>query len=266
MRKATLTVFAALLFGAWANAQSGGPPPGPPPEGPHRFRGEGGPAPFSFGMHAGKVVAGAPFSADATDQATQTLADGNTITHTISGHMARDSQGRTYIQHTINGGPLAQNGPVTIVFLSDPVAGYAYVLDPNKKTATRRAIKSPGEEAGGEPPRPPRPNSNNRVESDLGTQNINGVAAQGKSIVHTIPAGEMGNSKPIVSTSETWYSPDLQIPVMAKHNDPRSGSSVFALTNIVRGDPPASLFQVPSDYTVKDAPAGRGHRPPPPAQ
>lgn len=265
MRKATLTVFAALLFGAIANAQSGGGPP-PPPDGPHGFRGEGGPGPFGFGMHAGKVVTGAPFSADATDQATQTLADGNTITHTISGHMARDNQGRTYIQHTINSGPFAQNGPVTIVFLSDPVAGYTYVLDTNTKTATRRALKPGGPEGGAGGPRPPHGNANNRVESDLGTQNVNGVSAQGKSIVHTIPAGEMGNSKPIVSTSETWYSPDLQIPVMAKHNDPRAGSSVFTLTNIVRGDPPASLFQVPSDYTIKDAPAGRGHHPPPPVQ
>ncbi|HEX3684912.1 MAG TPA: hypothetical protein VHU83_20410 [Bryobacteraceae bacterium] len=268
MRKATLTVFAALLFSAMVDAQSGGPPP-PPPDGPHGFRGAGGPGPFGFGMHPWKVVTGAPFSADATDQATQTLADGNTIQHTVIGHMARDSEGRTYIQHTINGGPLAQNGPVKIVFLSDPVAGYSYVLDPNTKTATRRALRTPSEGA-----HPPEPGDNfagkqggpaaaNRVETDLGTQSINGVTAQGKSITHTIPAGEMGNAKPITSTSETWYSSDLQIPVMAKHSDPRSGSSVYTLTNIQRGDPPASLFQVPSDYTIKDAPAGRGHRPAP---
>jgi len=259
MRKATLTVFAALLFSAMVQAQSGGPPPPPPPGGPHGFHGAGGPGPFGFGMHQGKVVTGAPFSADATDQATQTLADGNTIQHTITGHMARDSQGRTYVQHTINGGPLAQNGPVNIIFLSDPVAGYSYVLNPTTKTATRRALKSPtGETGRARGPREGGPESANRVESDLGTQNINGITAQGKSIVHTIPAGEMGNAKAIVSTSETWYSPDLQIPVMAKHSDPRSGSSVYTLTNIQRGDPPASLFQVPSDYTIQDAPAGRG--------
>jgi len=261
MRKASLTVLAALLAGAIAFAQSGGPPPPPPPGGPHGFHPDGPGGPFGFGIHLGKVVTGAPFSADATDQSTQTLADGNTIQHAITGHMARDSQGRTYIQHTINSGPLAQNGPVTIVFLSDPVAGYSYVLDPNTKTAMRRALKPPPEANAADAP--PHPSSANRTESDLGTQNINGVTAQGKTITHTIPAGEMGNAKPIVSTSETWYSPDLQIPVMAKHSDPRSGSSVFTLTNIQRGAPPASLFQVPSDYTIQDAPAGRGpHHPP----
>jgi hypothetical protein len=267
MRNATLLFGVALLLGAMANAQTGGPPPAPP-GGPHGFHGEGGPGPFGFGMHPGKLVTGAPFSADATDQATQTLADGNTIQHTITGHMARDSQGRMYVQHTINSGPLAQNGPVNIVFLTDPVAGYSYVLDTNKKTATRRVLKTPqGEHA---PPEPGTafagkrggPAAANRVETDLGSQNINGVTAQGKSIVHTIPAGEMGNVKPVVSTSETWYSPDLQIAVMAKHSDPRFGSSVYTLTNIQRGDPPAALFQVPSDYTIQDAPAGRGHRGP----
>lgn len=262
MKKATLALIGALALSATLYAQ--GPdvaPPPPPPGGPHGLH-MGGPGPFGFGMHPGKVVRGAPFSADVSDQTTQTLGDGNTLQHSMTGRMARDSQGRTYIQHTINGGPLAQSGPKNIVFLSDPVAGYSYVLDPDTKTATRRVLKTPSE---GHPNFAQRtgPMAANRVESDLGTQNINGVTAQGKSITHTIPAGAMGNAKPIVSTSETWFSPDLQIPVMAKHSDPRSGTSVYALTNIQRGDPPASLFQVPSDYTIKDATRGEGPHPPP---
>ena len=103
----------------------------------------------------------------------------------------------------------------------------------------------------------------NRVESDLGTHTINGITVQGKSITHTIPAGAMGNAKPIVSTSETWISPDLQVPVMAKHTDPRSGTSVYTMTNIQRSEPPASLFQVPSDYTIQDAAAREGRHHPP---
>lgn len=268
MRKAMMAVLSALIGTVMVYGQSAASaPPPPPPGGPHGFRMGGGPGPFGFGMHPGKIVTGAPFAADATDQTTQTLADGNTIQHTITGHLARDSQGRMYVQHTINGGPLAQNGPKNVIFLSDPIAGYDYVLDPNAKTAIRRALRTPPE---GSPeasarfgPRAGGGMAANRVESDLGTQTINGVSAQGKSITHTIPAGEMGNAKPIVSTSETWFSPDLQIPVMAKHNDPRSGSSTYTLTNIQRGDPPASLFQVPSDYTITDAAPGRGpHHPP----
>jgi hypothetical protein len=263
MRKATLALIGVFAVCAMAYGQADSAPPPPPPGGPHGFHMRGEPGPFGFGMHPGKVVTGAPFSADVSDQTTETLADGNTIQHTVTGRMARDSQGRTYVQHTINGGPLAQNGPKNIIFLSDPVAGYSYVLDPDTKTAMRRALKTPPDAHGNFAPREGGRMAANRVESDLGTQNINGVTAQGKSITHTIPAGEMGNAKPIVSTSETWLSPDLQIPVMAKHSDPRSGTSVYTLTNIQRGDPPASLFQVPSDYTIKDAARGEGpHHPP----
>ena len=42
---------------------------------------------------------------------------------------------------------------------------------------------------------------------------------------------------------------------MTRHSDPRSGETTYRLTNIVRAEPAASLFQVPSDYTVKESPS-----------
>lgn len=251
MKRIGCTIFATLLMSAAGYGQAGPPPgPGHPPHGAF--------GPEGFGFHQRKVVTGAPYSADITDQIVQKLADGNTIQRTTTGHTARDNQGRTYLQQTITGGPLAQNGPTTITFISDPVAGYSYVLNPGTKTAERRAIKTPPSGSNfagpeGAPRGSPHPDSANRVETDLGTQNVNGVSAQGKSITHTIPAGAIGNAQPIVSTSEIWYSPDLQIPVLAKRNDPQSGQSTYSVTNIQRGDPPASLFQVPADYTIQDA-------------
>jgi hypothetical protein len=41
---------------------------------------------------------------------------------------------------------------------------------------------------------------------------------------------------------------------MTKHSDPRFGETVYRLTNISRTEPDASLFQVPADYKIKDAP------------
>ncbi len=86
----------------------------------------------------------------------------------------------------------------------------------------------------------------------LADQTIEGVLAHGKQVTTTIPAGTIGNDQPIVVTSETWYSPDLQTVVLSKRNDPRIGESVMAVTNIQRGEPSAALFQVPAGYTVKD--------------
>jgi hypothetical protein len=87
----------------------------------------------------------------------------------------------------------------------------------------------------------------------LGKQMIEGVEAEGQRATITIPAGEIGNEQPILIVSESWYSPDLQVTVMTRHSDPRMGETVYKLTNINRAEPPASLFQVPSDYTVKEA-------------
>ena len=87
-------------------------------------------------------------------------------------------------------------------------------------------------------------------KTDLGTQNIEGVAAQGTRVTRTIPAGTIGNDLPIVITTETWYSPELKVLVMSKTNDPRMGETTYKLTDIQRAEPAASLFQVPDDYTV----------------
>jgi hypothetical protein len=90
---------------------------------------------------------------------------------------------------------------------------------------------------------------------------LSGVTAQGKSMTRTIAAGSMGNAQPIVSTSEVWTSPDLQLVVLAKRTDPRLGQSTYSLQNIQRAEPATTLFQVPSDYAVKDGKArgfGRG--------
>jgi hypothetical protein len=87
---------------------------------------------------------------------------------------------------------------------------------------------------------------------DLGTRDFSGVKAEGKLRSYEIPAGEIGNRNAIVVSDETWYAPDLQVTVYTRHSDPRSGDTVFRLDKLKREEPAASLFSVPSDYTVKE--------------
>lgn len=89
-------------------------------------------------------------------------------------------------------------------------------------------------------------------KESLGKQNIEGVECDGTRETTTIPAGEMGNEQPINITTESWYSPELQVTVLRKFNDPRYGEDVYRLTNINRSEPNKDLFAVPSDYTVKE--------------
>ena len=91
-------------------------------------------------------------------------------------------------------------------------------------------------------------------KEDLGTQTIEGVAATGTRMTFTIPAGQIGNEGPINIVDERWFSKDLQTVVMTRHSDPRSGETVYRLTNINRTEPDHSLFEVPADYQIKEPP------------
>jgi len=97
-----------------------------------------------------------------------------------------------------------------------------------------------------------RGNNANEVKEQLGKQTIEGIEAEGTRTTITIPAGEIGNERAIEIVSERWYSPELQLVVMTRHIDPRSGETTYKLTNINRGEPAKSLFEVPAGYTVKE--------------
>lgn len=87
---------------------------------------------------------------------------------------------------------------------------------------------------------------------DLGTREIDGIKAQGKIKSYEIPAGEIGNRNAIVVSAESWYSSDLQVTLMTKRSDPRTGERTWRMSNIKRDEPAPALFVVPSDYVVKD--------------
>ena len=71
---------------------------------------------------------------------------------------------------------------------------------------------------------------------------IEGVLADGKRTTTTIPAGAIGNERPITTVAEEWTSPELQVLVLTDHKDPRSGDSSYRLVNVTRGDPSPSRY------------------------
>ena len=85
----------------------------------------------------------------------------------------------------------------------------------------------------------------------LPARDIEGVRAEGVRRTTTIAAGAIGNELPIQVVSEEWRSPELQVLVMTERSDPRVGTSTYRLLNITRTEPPAYLFEVPAEYTVR---------------
>src|SRR5205823_9038801 len=151
---------------------------------------------FGGGVHGGKVVKGAPFSAVAVSESTQTLADGNHINRKTQSNVYRDGQGRIRREITIAGfGPMAPSGqPKSFVVINDPVAGTKFMLHPDQKTAEQMG-RPFGRQKGAlrdkmEARQQQEIASGSLQKEDLGTQTVSGVTAQGTRITRIIPAGQ----------------------------------------------------------------------------
>ena len=256
----------------------------------HVFMRSGAPGPagavefISSEMLPGKVVKGAPYSAEAVTESVQTLADGNRITRRSTAAVARDSQGRTRRESDLSGIPaLPTEAAPRLAFINDPVSNTHYIVDETNRTVRKLsvrhsvtsdgktferkiAIAGPGIEAEDHVRMAPAPglvlermkhDKANEKEENLGTREFEGVRATGTRRTITIPAGEIGNDRAIEIVSEQWHSPELQTLVYSRHSDPRMGETSFRLMRISRAEPPPSLFEVPADYKVMEGPATR---------
>ncbi|HWG40293.1 MAG TPA: hypothetical protein VN658_07080 [Candidatus Acidoferrales bacterium] len=233
---------------------------------------------------AGEVVTAAPYTATATTESTQVLADGNRIVNKTSSFVARDSQGRTRRETDLHRiGTMQVDSPKT-VFINDPTTHTQYIFTPGGEAT--KVIRNEGNwkelpqilelrngkgeqhikekvivNLQGAHERQQSKESSEQVKhEDLGTQTIEGVSAQGKRETVTIPAGQIGNEKPIEIVTETWFSPELHTMVLRKHSDPRLGDSTYRLTDIKRNEPDAALFQPPPGTKVMVEPLLELHK------
>jgi hypothetical protein len=233
----------------------------------------------SFEKGSTAPVKSAPYSATINNESIQTLADGNRIVQTNTGTISRDSQGRTRQDAALPAiGNLSAASAPHLVFIQDPVAGTSYTLNLTDKTAWKNPmppggtdgpgaavgtffIQKPSEPPPVPPPAPPMIALTKHLATDeqleantesLGSQTMEGVVVNGVRTTHTIPAGQIGNDRPISIVTEVWTSTDLKTIISSKRNDPRMGEQTFRLTNIVRAEPDPSLFTVPADFKIVD--------------
>jgi len=216
-----------------------------------------------------KTVTGTPLTAVLVVTRDTTLADGNKIHNEWQSKIYRDSEGRVRREVAVDlATPTTGRVNRNFVMINDPVSGKRYMLNPDNKSARAlgpRGARHPNKggdqsasaTSGNEGPAEPR-GPGGVTRDQLGSKMVNGVMAEGVRVTRTIPAGAIGNDKPIEVVTERWYSPDLQIAVMTTHTDPMMGTVTTNMTSVVRGEPDSSLFQVPSDYRLD---AGRPNQP-----
>ncbi len=273
--RASLTTIAFITAALMAGAQG---PPRPAGFGGRGPGGPGGPWPGSFefgglvGGFGGKTVTGNPFQATFTITRTKTI-PGNTITNSTTGIIARDADGDTYRDVKLPSiGPWASSGDSQeFVYIRNVKAMMQYIVNKTKGTYQAFAIHKrnlpPGEGkmGKGHEKGPDSAASSNvsvtdnpaAVYLDAGTGTK--YTVDDKKITRTIPAGEIGNTNPIVITTERWYSSDLNLVLEETHSDPRFGSSIYQLSNIVLA-PSVSFTLDPSWQPAQRAKFGRRGR------
>jgi hypothetical protein len=199
------------------------------------------------------TVLGQPCTVVQQKDVTQQLADGTTLTHRTVVHKWRDSQGRFRRESAeIQAGetPVFQRASII-----DPVNNTFVNLNLERKTATvyhlpdhalhpyidqfdKDILALPGVQV--------------KVEK-LGGKTIDGVYVEGKRETRYRPTGTvtLGNDKPIVSVRDQWIAQDLKILMASSLDDPRE-KEVDRVTSLDRSEPDPALFEIPSDFTVKE--------------
>ncbi|HXM35984.1 MAG TPA: hypothetical protein VN920_12400 [Pyrinomonadaceae bacterium] len=190
----------------------------------------------------GKLVKGAPYSAEAVTEITQTLGDGNRIVNKSTAAIYRDSEGRTRREQTLRAiGPFATgNEPPQTIFISDPVAGTSYMLDARthvaRKTSTYRfeykiappaeGIKSPAPSEESAPQEASEPGkARTHIFAPAETP---GPGGEGVLTVNRIHGGEPMMTAPRVPGGEGGF-------VMEFHGDKKSAKTESLGKQIVEG-------------------------------
>jgi len=198
----------------------------------------------------------------------------------------RDSAGRVRREQSILGldfvPSLLGSEPQMATTIFDPIAGTVSTLDPAGKGTPsfiilrdgyRLSVPSSSPTIITLQPTPSVPMPAPKLES-LGTRQIDGLSATGEKSSSIIPAGRIGNDRPIEILDERWISIDLKVVLLARHRDPQTGEVEFRLTNIKRTEPSPDLFKVPANSFIMMSPsktptqapaAPQSPRPPQPA-
>ncbi len=197
-------------------------------------------------------LANAPFQATVTAEWTKHLADGTTTTVKNHRLVVRDSQGRIYQERrTLVPEGNSQESRIFRIEISNPVAHTKYFCDPSLRECELRSYDVPATE----PVIPVGAIANGTrylSRASLGSKTIEGLDAIGTRETITTQTGVIGNSAPVDSTKEFWYSPKLGLNLQVLRLDPLHGDQLFSVTDLTLSEPDSRLFVLPPGCKVVD--------------
>jgi hypothetical protein len=193
-------------------------------------------------------ITGAPFSATALIENQQLMPDGSMAASRNINLIGRDSRGRTHgemrprVPESFQGMP-----PLSEVHIFDPQTRVKTIYEPATRIARRQSMPEPPPTAS----LPSRPDPLVKIE-DLGSTTIDNIDVKGTRRTVIIPAQANGTGAALTVVDEYWYSEDLHLNLLLRHDDPRTGFQTIALTDIKREEPDQAFFEVPQGYKIVD--------------
>ena len=219
---------------------------------------------FTMSLDAGSsLITGHPYSAVSETKVTGPREKGRTG-KSAETRSYRNSGGQLRYEMFALGADLSKNAPDMIVLI-DLRAHTVCTLQPSTHTAYYSSISQEPDAAPASDESSPAGKAPDSVDDyvlagrapytestqELGMQIIQGLAVDGERTTRTLPAGSEGRDRPAVEVDEVWTSSELDLPMLAKHVDSDGSETVTHVTHLDRAEPAATLFQVPSDYTVQ---------------
>ena len=200
-------------------------------------------------------VPGAPFSGTVEILSRQFMPDGSTLTRRTINHIARNSAGVIHNERRRLQVPNSEDEPTLVSeHIFDPTTRLSTFLNPETRIARQMMLPKPPEAPENSTPETALApeNAKNLQTRDLGTQTVAGLILKGTRKQRTVPADRSGTGEEVTITDDYWYSEDLKIYLVLKHNDPRTGEQIVGIVNSERKEPDPKLFQIPVGYKVAD--------------
>jgi hypothetical protein len=200
-------------------------------------------------------IPNAPFTAVVDVQHTAIRPDGSITNLKSIRNLARDGRGRIHNESRTVVPAKSTNAPEVLhIHLYDPQTRVSTEIDVPKHSYFTHTMNHPPSTVPptvrfGSPSGTGLPQNDFSKEEDLGSQEIEGVTARGVRETQIIPAENSETGKEITVTDEYWYSDELRINLVMKHNDPRTGAITLRVTQITRGEPDPAVFEIPEGYT-----------------
>lgn len=200
-------------------------------------------------------IAGAPFSGTVEILSRQSMPDGSIYTRRTINHIARNSAGVIYNERRRLVPPEFQGEPMILSsHIYDPSTRLSTFLDSQMHLGRQMVLPTPLQAPANTTPgtgvAPTK--AETLTEKDLGVETVAGLPLHGTRKLRTVPANFSGTGKEVTITDDYWYSEELKVYLVLKHNDPRTGEQIVGITSVDRHEPDPATFQIPANYKIVD--------------